>query len=630
MSSTRLRRSLLTLAAGATAVAVVGVGGPAMVAAPSGTGGLLLPRAAAATLPAFTGCEELRKWYVERALPRVGPWGFGSVFAFAADRSSAATAGAVADQAVGSSDTGTNVQEAGVDEPDLAKTDGEILVRVAGQDLVVVDVSGERPRPLARMPLPGPRGGLSELLLVDDTVLVVGTETGWGPVVDTSFRAAAPGDWPVRTHLVSVDVSTASAPVVTSHQRVDGTLVAAREYGDGTVRAVVATGLPQLDFVHPAPGRSPREAVRENRDVVRSATVEDWLPGIRHGDGRGRQPLLDCGDVRHPEKDAGPGTLSVLTFGIDDPRGVTSTAVTAAGDLAYSSATRLFVATLDGGWWDAVPLADTAAAPRGPARRTQVHAFDLTGGATSYVASGSVPGTVRDRWSLSEHEGRLRVASALGWGWTPRENAVHVLEESEGRLRVVGTVKGLGPGEQIQSVRWLGDLAVLVTFRQVDPLYTVDLSDPTDPRVLGALKIRGFSAYLHPVGDDLLLGLGRNATKRGVDLGGQAAVFDLTDLGDVVRTATTGFGRSAELGTSWDPRAFTYLPGQRLALVPVESWDRPSVRLVALRVGAAGELTEADSWPVGRWGASSVRALPLDDGRVAVVHNGVRILRVPE
>ena len=618
----------MTLAVAATVAGAVGVAaGPAIVASPLRTENLLPRAAAAVTLPEFADCAKLREWYVETALPRVGPWGFGTVFAFAADRASEPAAAADTDQAVGGSDTGTNVQEAGVDEPDLAKTDGEILVRVAGQELVVVDVSGDHARPLARVPLPGPHGTLNELLLVDDTVLVVGTETGWGPYVDTSLRTV-PGVRPVRTHLVSVDVSTLSAPLVTSHQRVDGALVGAREYGDGTVRVVVTTGLPQLDFVHPSPVRSPRDAVRQNRKVVRSATVEDWLPGIRQGDGRGRRPLLDCGDVRHPETDAGPGTLSVLTFGIEDPRSLTATAVAAAGDLAYSSSTRLFVATLDGSWWSAAPLGDAVIRP-GLVRRTQVHAFDLTGGTTSYVASGSVPGTVRDRWSFSEHEGRLRVASALGRGWTPRENAVHVLEERAGRLRVVGSVKGLGPGEQIQSVRWLGDLAVVVTFRQTDPLYTVDLSDPVDPRVLGALKIRGFSAYLHPVGDGLLLGLGRDATKRGVDLGGQAAVFDLAELGDVVRTATTAFGRSAELGTRWEPRAFTYLPEQRLALLPIETWDRPSVRLVALRIGPDGELSRAGAWPLGRWGAASVRALPLDDGRVAVVHNGVRIVRMP-
>ena len=81
-----------------------------------------------------------------------------------------------------------------------------------------------------------------------------------------------------------------------------------------------------------------------------------------------------------------------------------------------------------------------------------------------------------------------------------------------------------------------------------------------------------------------------------------------------------------EIGTRWEPRAFTYLPEQRTALVPVERWDRPSVRLVALRVAADGGLARAGSWRVGRWGAGSVRALPLGDGRVAVVHGGVRIV----
>jgi hypothetical protein len=586
-------------------------------------------RAVAGSLAAFDSCEELRRWYVDAALPQVGPWGFGSVYTLAVDRASAAAPGAATHDAVGSSDTGTNVQEVGIDEPDLAKTDGEILVRVAGEDLLVVDVAGETARPLARLPLPGPRGTHRELLLVEDTVLVVGNQTGWGPITDASSRFV-PGAPAVRTHLVAVDVSTPASPRVTSHQRVDGTLVGAREYGDGAVRVVVSTGLPRLDFVHPTRGRTPRQALAENRDVVRAATVEDWLPGLRRDDGRGRRPLLACDDVRHPERGAGAGTLSVLTFDAASPQSLTTTAVTAAGDLAYSSAGRLYVATLDTGWWDAVRLADPVA-PRGPARHTQVHAFALSGTTTTYVGSGAVPGTVRDRWSFSEHEGRLRVAVALGRGWAPRENAVHVLEEDEGRLRVVGSLRGLGPGEQIQSVRWLGDLAVVVTFRQTDPLYTVDLSDPARPRLLGELKIRGFSAYLHPVGGGLLLGLGRDATKAGADLGGQAAVFDLNRLDRVRRTAATGFGRAAELGPRWEPRAFTYLADRRVALVPVERYGprRPSVRLVALRVGAAGGLTRVGSWRLGRWDAMSARALPLGDGRVAAVHRGVRIVSVP-
>jgi hypothetical protein len=286
----------------------------------------------------------------------------------------------------------------------------------------------------------------------------------------------------------------------------------------------------------------------------------------------------------------------------------------------------LYVATLDEPWWDVVLRGDGGV---GAPPSTEVHAFGLVGNATTYLGSGRLPGTVRDRWSFSEHDGVLRVATALGRGWQPRENAVHTLVERDGRLVRVGRVDGLGPREHIQSVRWLGDLAIVVTFRQVDPLYTLDLSDPANPRVIGELKVPGFSAYLHPVGDGLILGLGEDATPRGASLGAQAAVFDLTDLADVRRVSATGFGRLDRFAAAWETRAFTYLPDRGVVLASMESWGRyGGSRLVALRVGEDGTLTPAGSWPAGRWNASDVRALPLDDGRVALVRPGDRPVRL--
>jgi hypothetical protein len=206
---------------------------------------------------------------------------------------------------------------------------------------------------------------------------------------------------------------------------------------------------------------------------------------------------------------------------------------------------------------------------------------------------------------------------------------VQVLTEQADRLVVVGRVAGLGRREQIQSVRWLGDLAVVVTFRQVDPLYTLDLADPTAPRVLGALKIAGFSSYLHPLGDGLLLGLGEHADRRGRSLGGQVAVFDLGDLTRVRRADTLRMGLLDRFAAAWETRAFTYLPDQRLVLAGVESWGGPGAsRLVALHVGRDGTLRRVGSWAAGRWAASRLRALPLGDGRVALVRRGDRPVRL--
>jgi hypothetical protein len=248
-----------------------------------------------------------------------------------------------------------------------------------------------------------------------------------------------------------------------------------------------------------------------------------------------------------------------------------------------------------------------------------VHAFRLDPGRTTYVGSGTVAGTVRDRWSLSEYDGHLRVATALGDPWQPRENSVVVLEERQGRLVRTGRVDGLGKGEQIKAVRWLGGRAVVVTFRETDPLYTLDLTDPARPRVEGELKIPGYSAYLHPVGDDLLLGLGHHATRRGTDLGTQAATFDLRDRTDVRRIDTTGFGPGTELGIEWDPRAFTYLPDQRTFVTLVAGWGLRRERswFQAVRVADDGTLTRAGTWTANSDG--EVRTLPLGQGRAALV-----------
>jgi hypothetical protein len=289
-------------------------------------GDLTMPKAATADgLAAFEDCEELREWYVEAALPHVGPWGFGGPpfwgfgpVPLAATRDARSVAGfAETSKAVGSSDTGTNVQESGVDEPDIAKTDGRLVVRVVNDHLVVDDVRGDRPRRLSRIKLPG-RWMEQELLLVGDRVLVVGSEGGgWGyrgPAVDSVWPAPSTGG--TRTHLTAVDISSPGAPVIVSHQRVDGDLVAAREYGDGTVRVVVSTGYPVLDFLMPNRDRTRKEARRLNRDMVREAAIEDFLPGLRRGDGFGRSPVVECTDVRHPRVPSGFGTITTLTLDI--------------------------------------------------------------------------------------------------------------------------------------------------------------------------------------------------------------------------------------------------------------------------------------------------------------------------
>lgn len=602
-------------------------------------------RAAAEELPGFSDCAQLRSWYAQAALPHVTPWGLGPRPIFAIPLAATARSGVVAGvedsasfETVGNGETGTNVQEAGVDEPDLAKTDGARVVLVDGDVLRVVDVTGAEPVEVGSLALPaGSRA--NELLLVGDRAVLFGSDGGgWRPYDDVilggpiarSMPHVPPHPLEPTTTVTTVDLSDPAAPSVVHTEQVEGELVSAREH-DGVVRVVI-THTPELRFVTPTRARSRPEALAANRELVRTATAEDWLPsrlfdGSGGGDGGElSEPLLECADVRHPRGQAGLGTIAVLTLDPQLPADVRSTGVTADGERVYASTDRLYVATTDHGWspWRGPGPVEREgverARPRGPV--TQVHAFDLDGLETSYVASGTVTGLVHNRWAFSEHEGRLRVATMRGAPWNPSDSAVSVLEERAGKLVVVGQVGGMGVGEEIRAVRWFGDVAVVVTFRQTDPLYTLDLSTPTAPRVVGELKIPGFSAYLHPVGGDLLLGVGQDATLRGRETGAQVSAFDLGDLAAPRRVDTAALGRHSYSPVENESRAFTYLPAQRLALVPVSSWGwGGGARLVVVRVGTDGALEPIATLPLaGR--VSSVRALPVDGERVAIVVAG--------
>jgi hypothetical protein len=342
-------------------------------------------------------------------------------------------------------------------------------------------------------------------------------------------------------------------------------------------------------------------------------------------------PAVGCDAVSRPTRFAGTGMLTVLTLDVPgDLRVLDSDAVMSDGDLVYASATRLYIATPR--WYD--PSAATADAP--PRGSTLIHALDTSDPArTTYRASGVVSGWLLGQFSMSEQDGLLRVASTEEPDWwsgedePASESRVTVLGEEGGRLVRVGLVTGLGRGERIQAVRFIGDRGYVVTFRQVDPLHVIDLRDPSHPAVRGELKIPGFSSYLQPVGDDLLVGIGQAATAAGRTTGTQVSLFDVSDPANPRRIA------QRELDSDWseaesDHHALLWWPARRLLVVPVERWDATgpaAAGAVGLDVAPATGIT-----PIARVrhpGAAQEydpvrRALVVGDVLVTVSEGGVR------
>lgn len=237
-----------------------------------------------------------------------------------------------------------------------------------------------------------------------------------------------------------------------------------------------------------------------------------------------------------------------------------------------------------------------------------------------YVASGELPGTLLNSYALSAADGRLRVATTEISGGTT-DSGITVLEPHGGRLVPVGRVRGLGVGERIYAVRYLGDTAYVVTFRETDPLYAVDLSDPTRPAVRSELKLPGVSTHLLPLSDSRLLGIGTSGDER---FGTRLSLFDVRDLGSPRLVHETVVPGTSPL-VSNDPHALLSWPPAALVVVPV---------LPQAGGGAAAAVRTSDDLPVVGWlggsrdGFPVTRAVVADNRIFAVSAGGVSVSRV--
>jgi uncharacterized secreted protein with C-terminal beta-propeller domain len=195
-----------------------------------------------------------------------------------------------------------------------------------------------------------------------------------------------------------------------------------------------------------------------------------------------------------------------------------------------------------------------------------------------------VPGQLFDSYSMSEYQNSLRVVTT---SYTDGQStSLRVLDANT--LRLTGVVSGLGAGERLHAVRFLGPLAYVVTFRSVDPLYVLDLHDPANPRRTAELTVTGYSHYLHPVGPGRLLGVGESVNSNGIVDGLQISLFDSSSAQHPTRLARlTRPNTPSE--SPIDPHAFLYWPAAKLAVVPINSWNgNESGAALVVRIGDVG------------------------------------------
>jgi len=566
----------------------------------------------------------LKSWATEAAVARardlfgrpVGPWWAGPIIPQGEGPGDmATTAGPVATDF-----SPTPTQVAGVDEGDRVKTNGSQLFVIAGDGVDIVDVSvPQRLGVLAHLPLPGHE---RQLFLSGSRLTVISQEwEAWGEPLDAVGRAAvgavgtaammampAPTSWQVVVTVV--DVANPAAPAVLETTRLDGWLLDARAIGDRVVvvtqdaldlPAVGVIGAPSalmdsaslpgatgpiLPTVIGPPGPVDAPAGWYESEVDYRARLDrSWtatlLPGYRVVDARGGQSagtLVDPARTSLPVDGGDTSLLSVVSFTVGDDQVGPDAATTAGGigGRVYASTSCLVVYdTHVGAWWDEADAATT----------TNIYRFDLTTAAAPLVAMGSVPGVTLDQFSLDEHDGLLRIATTSGFG-DGASSGVTVLAAAAGRLEAVGRVVGLARGERIYSVRFAGARGYVSTFREVDPLFVIDLSVPTDPRVTGELKVPGYSTHLVPLDGRALLGIGRDVdATTGRDGGLQLSIFDVGDPAAPRRSATFTFAGdwASWSPAAWDHHALGWFSAQGILALPVQE-GAEATELVVFRV----------------------------------------------
>jgi len=460
----------------------------------------------------------------------------------------------------------TNLQEEGVDEGDVIKSDGTYFYVARDQSLRIVRASP--PEQLAEVGRLDLDLNVSELYLRDSAVIAIASR--YGPV----YGGAVPEILIYPPYYVSsdvvvldIDVSDPANPTVRKRAELDGSLVASRLTNDRLI--LVLTVAPELP-----PNPTPLslallglgDVMPKMRTAARETDAVPWQDWLR------------------PDPSDGYFMTAVVTLDAADIESkLASVAILAAAGTIYASQ-------------DAVYVTDTDYDANNDYRETtSIHKFRFDeNGAAGYVASGSVPGRLLNQFSLGEHEGYLRAATyvenfsvaPLPAGGSPgvalREqsseppapsNAVYVLAESGADLNVAGKVEGIAPNERIYSARFLGKRGFLVTFRQIDPLFALDLSDPTAPQIVGELKIPGFSDYLHVFRGDYLIGVGRATAAR--PWGGvvpdalQLSLFDVHDLSNptlIQQVEIGGYGSYSDV--SYTHKAFTLMEEEGLLAIP--------------------------------------------------------------
>ena len=428
----------------------------------------------------------------------------------------------------------TNIQVSGVDEPDIVKNDGKYIYAVSREKISIIDAfPAESASLLSTIALEG----VQEIFINQDKLIVFGIDYNYPEMYEpVGIAKTDMAIMPYYSNPLSFvkiyNVSNRSNPILARDLSFDGNYYDSRMIGD-FVYIILNQG-----FYHIAEEPIPLPRIIED-NITQNASIEE---------------------IHYSDEIANPDTFTTIVS-INPHTGELNKAI-----YLMDSAHNMYVSQNN--------IYTTSQKWRGD-EQTIIHKISITNGQIQYQTQGEVPGSVLNQFSMDEFNENFRIATTIGHvsrSGSDSTNNIYIFDKN---LAQIGSVEDLAPGERIYSARFMGARAYLVTFKKVDPLFVIDLSNPTNPIVLGKLKIPGYSDYLHPYDENHLIGLGKETVEsetgdfawyQGVKL----SLFDVSDVSNPRELAKVEIGdRGTDSFALNDHRAFLFNKEKNLLVLPI-------------------------------------------------------------
>lgn len=401
----------------------------------------------------------------------------------------------------------TNTQVEGVDEADIVKTDGDYIYYITGQKLVIINTVNNL-KIQSQIDFEKENFDPYEIYIEKNKLVVIGDTYYKNDYIIYDVAYYQQND--EKTIAKVYDIENKSKPKLEREVAVEGYYLSSRMIGENIY--LIAN----------------KDLYIYLYDDIEELNEEDYKPKYIDTLVMNEEQSIGYEDIYYFPESEDMSYMNIASFNINNTEPANIETYLGAGEEIYCSLNNLYIAKVKYEYKDKLMFGYY----NNYDLNTFIYKFKLDDSKVIYTSAGSVPGEILNQFSMDENNGYFRIATTDNNGFDDETNTnnLYILDEN---LQLVGEVENLAKGEEIYSVRFIGDRAYMVTFVQTDPLFVIDLSDPTNPIVLGELKIPGYSSYLHPYDESHIIGFGENTKTNeygGVITNGmKMALFDVSD-----------------------------------------------------------------------------------------------------